>query len=73
MSEKATLKIRSNNEFFTHSIVELNGKSFPVRKLKLEGDIHSPWIVTAEFFISELDVELESTKLTILDKGEEKK
>ena len=73
MNEKATLKIRSDNELFTHSIVELNGKAFPVRKLKLEGGIHSPWIVNAEFFISELDVELESTKLTILDKGEDKK
>lgn len=63
--KRATLKIYSDNELLQGSIIEINGKPFPVRKIKLEGELDSAWVVNAEFLVSELDIEISSADTTI--------
>ena len=71
MINKATLKIKSDNGITSGSVIELNGQAFPVRKIKIEGDSKGYWIVEAEFFLSNLDVELDATRITISNPGAE--
>ncbi len=68
MTNKAKLKIRSSNGITSGSEIFLNDQPFPVRNIILEGDAKGVWLVKAEFFISELDVDIELNK-AIIDTG----
>lgn len=68
------LLIRSDNTLFQGSRIELNGKSFPVTKLTLKGDIHNAWKCKAEFFVKGgIDIDVKVDKINNHNHPEQEK